>query len=56
MIQQCEECKKWFEDIFRDTSCPHKAFPANDGNNNFHVHEDAYLSDIEPANKFAGHV
>ena len=56
MIQQCDQCKKWFEDVFRNLDCPHDAFPANDGKNNFFVYEDAYLSDDEPVNKFAAHV
>lgn len=56
MVRQCEKCKKWFEDVFRLTFCPHDTFLANDGNNNFFVHEDAYLSDKEPSNKFAAHI
>jgi len=48
MIIKCGKCDKWFEDVYRLTSCPHKAFPANDGANNFVVHDDAYLSADEP--------
>lgn len=48
MIVHCETCKMWFEDVFRSTECPHAAFPANDGRNNFRVHEDAYLSGEAP--------
>lgn len=43
MIIKCTSCPKWFEDVFRSI-----AFPANDGNNNFAVHDDAYLSDDAP--------
>lgn len=48
MIVQCAKCKKYFDDEFRFTFCPHEAFAANDGKNNFHVHEDSYLSDRKP--------
>ncbi len=48
MIVQCESCQKWFEDESRTYICPHPAFPANDGKNNFTVDEDAYLSEVEP--------
>ena len=50
MIVECRMpgCMKWFDDEFRSTICPHKAFPANDGSNNFTVHDDAYLSDTAP--------
>lgn len=44
MIVKCLECGVHYEDVYRDTDCPHKAFPANDGDNNFVVHDDAYLS------------
>lgn len=43
MISRCLECGARYNDEYRSTICPHKAFPANDGNNNFTVHEDAYL-------------
>lgn len=49
MIIKCAKCDKWFEDVYRDIGCPHDAFPANDGENNFVVHDDAYLSDVEPS-------
>lgn len=48
MIVQCEQCGFYFEDNFRSTICPHGAFPANDGNNNFSVHDGAYLGDEKP--------
>jgi hypothetical protein len=48
MITQCDKCKKYFEDIYRSYICPHNAFPANDGKNNFKVHNDAFLSDKLP--------
>lgn len=41
MIVKCVACKMYFDDEFRSTLCPHDAFPANDGSNNFTVHEDA---------------
>lgn len=47
MIVLCFKCGMHFEDQFRTTICPHEAFPANDGNNNFKMHDDAYLS-LEP--------
>lgn len=50
MIVHCNQCTMWFDDEFRSTLCPHAAFPANDGNNNFQVHEDAYLSKDPPFN------
>lgn len=50
MIVQCPECRKYFEDHSRSYVCPHATFPANDGKNNFTVHNDAYLSD-EPTSK-----
>ena len=48
MIVQCGDCGMWFEDVFRSTVCPHEAFPANDGNNNFSRHWDSYLSHRSP--------
>jgi len=48
MIVQCDKCNLYFEDCLRSTLCPHRAFPANDGNNNFAVHEDAYLDPLSP--------
>jgi Methyltransferase domain len=44
MIAQCLECGAKFEDEYRSTICPHETFPTNDGNNNFTIHESAYLS------------
>lgn len=44
MIVTCEKCKKDFDDEFRDTGCPHVAFPANDGHNNFVTHYDSHVS------------
>ena len=46
MIVRCEQCLWYFDDEFRSTLCPHAAFPANDGQNNFEVHNDAYLEQI----------
>lgn len=45
MIVQCDKCSKYFDDEFRLTFCPHNAFAANDGKNNFKVYSDSYLSD-----------
>ncbi len=49
MVVKCLSCGLWFEDVYRNTVCPHAAFPANDGENNFAVHDDAYLSADEPS-------
>lgn len=48
MIVQCKDCRTWFEDVYRNTWCPHDAFAANDGNNRFRRHTDSYLSDEAP--------
>lgn len=48
MIDKCPICERWYEDEYRSKLCPHKAFPANDGNNKFGIHEDAYLADEAP--------
>ncbi len=48
MIVQCKICRMYLEDEFRSVLCPHTAFAANDGSNNFSVHDDAYLSDRPP--------
>lgn len=48
MIVQCPKCRVWFEDVYRSTICLHSAFLANDGQNNFTVHENAYLSTQPP--------
>ena len=53
MIIQCNHCQVYFEDEFRSTLCPHRAFLANDGRNNFSIHEDAYLSFEHPADRQA---
>jgi predicted nucleic acid-binding Zn-ribbon protein len=45
MIVQCDKCGTRFEDVYRSTLCPHAAFPANDGNNVFTVHEDSYIEE-----------
>ena len=50
MIVKCSTCGLYFEDVYRSTICPHAAFPANDGNNNFKVHEDAYRNELPPRN------
>lgn len=44
MIVQCERCKRSYDDEFRDTSCPHRTFAANDGNNNFAHHPESFIS------------
>lgn len=43
MITKCEKCGAKYEDEYRSIVCPHNAFPANDGNNVFTTHDDAYL-------------
>jgi hypothetical protein len=48
MIIKCRKCDLWFEDVYRSTACPHRAFLANDGRNNFSVHEDAYRDKAQP--------
>lgn len=48
MIVQCPDCKRRFDDEFRTWVCPHKAFAANNGDNTFTVHEDAYLEAESP--------
>lgn len=48
MIVQCEKCNLWYDDEFRLCVCPHRAFPANDGHNNFAVRENAWLSSLPP--------
>jgi hypothetical protein len=47
MIVKCLTCGVHYEDVYRSTLCPHEAFTANDGENNFSVHDDAYLSKDE---------
>lgn len=48
MIVQCSECSKYYDDEFRNTSCPHDTFLANDGENNFKHYSEAWLSDRPP--------
>jgi len=48
MIVKCEKCSIYYNDTYRFTFCPHDAFSANDGNNNFKVHEDSYRSNQPP--------
>lgn len=48
MIIKCEECNKYYDDKFRDTSCPHVTFLANDGHNNFKHYSDSWLGNCEP--------
>ncbi len=44
MIVKCNTCRKYFDDEFRMTYCPHDTFAANDGNNNFWHHPESHLS------------
>jgi hypothetical protein len=39
----CKKCGALFDDEFRWTFCPHETFAANDGQNNFRHHPEAYL-------------
>lgn len=48
MIVQCGKCDTYYDDEFRFTFCPHDAFPANDGKNNFVIHDEAYRSKEVP--------
>jgi hypothetical protein len=48
MIVQCHKCNKYFDDEFRTYVCPHDAFTVNDGDNNFEIHHDSYLSADAP--------
>lgn len=48
MIVQCADCKKYFDDTYRMTYCPHEVFLANDGSNKFRYNWDAYLSSDAP--------
>jgi len=48
MIVKCESCKKFYDDEFRTTTCPHETFPANDGRNHFRHHLESYLSESPP--------
>lgn len=49
MIVQCEKCKKFYDDEFRDTGCPHNTFSANDGWNNFKHYPLSWLDDKLPS-------
>lgn len=49
MIKKCLTCAVYYDDEYRLTICPHEAFLANDGTNNFTVHEDSYLSCQPPS-------
>lgn len=51
MIVYCNKCKKYYDDEFRLTYCPHQVFPANDGKNNFEWKYDSYISDKPSENK-----
>jgi hypothetical protein len=46
MRVRCGTCNLYFEDEFRMTYCPHDTFAANDGNNNFAHHPEAYLGPL----------
>lgn len=48
MILKCNTCFKYFDDQFRDTSCPHDTFSANDGKNNFKHYSESWLNDHYP--------
>jgi hypothetical protein len=45
MQRQCPNCRNYYDDEFRSTICPHRAFLANDGNNNFQAHTNSTLID-----------
>lgn len=53
MIAHCKMCGMYFDDQFRNTICPHEAFPANDGQNNFAVNAKSYLSRELPTSDYA---
>jgi hypothetical protein len=44
MIVTCSKCEARFDDEYRTTICPHETFAANDGQNNFAHHPEAYLA------------
>src|SRR5258708_12808844 len=48
MIVRCAECRSYFEDVYRTKLCPHETFAANDGQNRFQHHPEAYLSPWAP--------
>lgn len=43
MIVACTKCNTHYDDTFRRTFCPHAAFPANDGKNNFAYHIESFI-------------
>lgn len=44
MIVTCTRgCGRRFDDEFRWTICPHETFAANDGQNNFAHHPEAFI-------------
>ncbi len=51
MIVQCLSCHQFFDDEFRNMTCPHEAFLANDGQNNFKIYEEAWLCSEPPTFK-----
>jgi hypothetical protein len=53
MIIQCDKCQKYYDDEFRDTSCPHDTFLANDGQNNFKHYVGAWLAYHMPKRGFS---
>lgn len=53
MIVTCEICKKYYDDEFRDTQCPHDTFSANDGQNNFKHYPEAWLALHAPRRGFS---
>lgn len=53
MLVDCAICKKCLDDEFRDTSCPHNTFLANDGQNNFKHYPESWLADHAPRRGFS---
>ncbi len=51
MIIKCLDCNKFYDDEFRDISCPHATFLANDGQNNFRHYPQSWLSADEPTHE-----
>lgn len=43
MVVACPRCGAKYDDTYRWTYCPHRAFSANDGRNNFEYHYDSLL-------------
>lgn len=52
MVVQCPTCKLHYDDEFRNTDCQHEAFLANDGQNNFKIYEESWLSQFEPGEHY----